>query len=332
MRVLVTGGAGYIGSITTRRLLDAGFSVVVIDSLVRGNRAAIDTRATFVEADISDAAAVREAAEGCDAALHCAGFIEVAESQSKPELYFDNNLRRPLAMMDALVDVGVRAVVFSSTAATYGEPESVPITEDAPTRPVNVYGATKLAFERVLDWYESARGITSVRLRYFNVAGAWPDGSLGEAHDPETHIVPRILASIVGGQRSFEVYGNDYPTPDGTCVRDYIHVCDLADAHKLALEHAVAGGRGVLNLGNGQGFSNLEVVQACAGATGADIDVAFGPRRPGDPAVLVASAARALEVLGWTPQHQGVDTIVADAWLWHRTHPTGYHSALKMVE
>ncbi|MDP2183182.1 MAG: UDP-glucose 4-epimerase GalE [Actinomycetota bacterium] len=332
MRVLVTGGAGYIGSITTRWLLDAGFTVVVLDSLVRGHREAVDDRARFVEADVSDAPAVRDAADGCDAVLHCAGYIEVAESQADPALYVENNLRRPVAMMDALVEAGVGTIVFSSTAATYGEPESIPIAEDARTNPVNVYGATKLAFERVLDWYGTAHGVRSVRLRYFNVAGAWPDGSLGEAHEPETHIVPRILGSIARGTRTFEVYGNDYPTRDGTCVRDYIHVCDLADAHRRALEHAVSGGTGVFNLGNGQGFTNLEVVRACGEACGEEVDITFGPRRSGDPATLVASATRARDALEWCPAHPGIETIVADAWRWHEAHPSGYHSLAKMVE
>ncbi len=318
MRILVTGGAGYIGSITARHLLDAGHEVTVIDSLVRGREEAVDPRARFVRGEIGDAAALDEALPGCDAVMHLAGFIEVAESQSEPGRYFDANVAQPVRMLDAMVRHGVSDIVFSSTAAVYGEPESVPIPEDAPTRPVNVYGATKLMFEQMLDAYATAHGVRSIRFRYFNVAGAWPDGSLGEAHDPETHIIPRILHSMAGGRREFEVYGDDYPTPDGTCVRDYIHVCDLAEAHRLGLERLHAGGGGgVLNLGNGQGYSNLEVVRACADVTGVDVDVSIGPRRPGDPAVLVASAARAGSDLGWKPSRGELAEMIGDAWRWH---------------
>jgi UDP-glucose 4-epimerase len=306
MRVLVTGGAGYIGSITVRALLDAGHEVVVLDTLEKGRREAVDPRATFGLGDVGDAKVVRGALAGVDTVMHLAGFIEVAESQADPARYFDNNVTRPLVMLDEMREAGVGAIVFSSTAAVYGEPTSVPILEDAPTIPVNAYGESKLAFEHELDTAAAAWGLRSVRLRYFNVAGALPDGSLGEAHDPETHIIPRVLGAIAAGERRFEVYGNDYPTADGTCVRDYIHVCDLARAHVLALEHLHAGGRGsVCNLGNGRGYSNLEVVQACAEASDTRIDVVFGPRRAGDPAVLVASAERA--------------AMVADAWRWHQS-------------
>jgi len=318
MRILVTGGAGYIGSITAQRLLDAGHEVVVVDSLIRGHREAVDPRATFVEAEVGDTAALGRALPGCDAVMHLAGLIEVAESQSQPGLYFDANVAQPARMLEAMVACGVRAIVFSSTAAVYGEPSSVPIPEEAPTHPVNVYGATKLMFERLLDWYGAAHGVRSIRLRYFNVAGALPDGSLGEAHDPETHIIPRLLKALAAGDTRFEVFGDDYPTPDGTCVRDYIHVSDLAKAHRLALERLGRGGEGgVFNLGNERGFSNLEVVKVCAEVAGTEVEVVHAPRRAGDPAVLVASSAKARRELEWAPAHADLREIVTDAWRWH---------------
>lgn len=320
MRVLVTGGAGYIGAITTRTLLDAGHEAVVLDTLEKGHREAVDPRAELVVGDVGDRAVVSAALAGVDAVMHLAGYIEVAESQANPERYFDNNVTRPLEMVAAMAERGVDALVFSSTAAVYGEPSSVPIEEDAPTIPVNAYGESKLAFERELDRAATEQGLRSVRFRYFNVAGAWPDGSLGEAHDPETHIIPRILGALADGKRDFEVYGNDYPTVDGTCVRDYIHVCDLARAHVLALEYLHAGGTGVVcNLGNGRGFSNLEVVRACSEVAGVPIEVTFGPRRAGDPAVLVASASRARTVFGWTPQRGELAAMISDAWTWRQS-------------
>jgi UDP-glucose 4-epimerase len=271
MRILVTGGAGYIGSITTRVLLDAGHECVVLDTLEKGHREAIDPRAVLVEGDVGDGAALDVAMPGCDAVMHLAGYIEVAESQSEPERYFRNNSVKPRVMLRSMVYHGVQSIVFSSTAAVYGEPESVPITEDARTNPVSAYGASKLAFETELESYAYAHGIREVRLRYFNVAGAWEDGSLGEAHDPESHLIPRVLRAMAAGQDRFEVFGDDYDTPDGTCVRDYIHVCDLARAHQIALEHPGAGGApgtgGVFNLGNGKGYSNLGA--RCPSSSGA---------------------------------------------------------------
>lgn len=328
MHVLVTGGAGYIGSITVRTLLESGHRVTVLDTLERGHREAVDPRAEFVEGSIADKDAVSSAIEGCDAVLHCAGLIEVAESQSQPERYWQANVAGPLELLHVMAERGVSALVFSSTAAVYGEPETTPIPESARTLPINTYGWSKLAFEAMIESFERAHGLRAVRLRYFNVAGAWPDGSLGEAHEPETHIVPRILRSLAGGQCQFEVFGSDYPTPDGTCVRDYLHVCDLARAHVLALERAHTGQGGeVFNLGSGTGFSNVEVVQACARVTGREVNVTYGPRRAGDPAVLVASSARAEEVLGWRRERGDLDTIVGDAWRWHKSHPGGYQSS-----
>jgi len=325
VRIVVTGGAGYIGSITTRVLLDAGHECVVLDTLERGHAEAVDPRATLVVGSVGDRTVLDQVLPGTDAVMHLAGYIEVAESVAEPEKYMRANTLEPIRMLEAMKAHDVGAIVFSSTAAVYGEPESVPIREDAPTRPVNPYGASKLAFEEVLEGCRAEQTIRSIRFRYFNVAGAWPDGSMGEAHSPETHIVPRVLAALRDGAERFEVFGGDYPTADGTCVRDYIHVRDLANAHRIALERLGAGGgSSVYNLGNGQGYSNLEVVRTCAEVSGRDVEIAIGPRRPGDPAVLVASAEKAGRELGWTPQRGDLADIIGDAWRWHLEHPNGY--------
>jgi len=329
MRILVTGGAGYIGSITVRTLLEAGHEVVVLDSLERGHAEAVDERAELVVAPVGHRGALDSVLPGTDAVMHLAGLIEVAESQREPARYIDANLAQPAVMLEAMIEHDVRSIVFSSTAAVYGEPESVPIPESAPTRPINAYGLSKLAFEHLLEWAAFTHGVSSVRFRYFNVAGAWPDGSLGESHSPETHIAPIALSAIYRGA-PFEVFGNDYPTPDGTCIRDYIHVCDLAQAHLLALEDlgAAAGDSAaqsrVYNLGNGEGYSNLEVVTACAGAVGREAKVEFGPRRAGDPARLVASSEAAHTELGWKPVRCDLETMMTDAWRWHVMNPNGY--------
>lgn len=318
MKLLVTGGAGYIGSITVRLLLDAGHEVTVLDTLERGRREAVDARARLSVGDVGDDRVLDALLPGVDAVMHLAGYIEVAESQTVPERYFRNNVAAPLVMLEAMVRHGVGALVFSSTAAVYGEPESVPIEEGAPLRPINAYGASKLMFEQLLDWFGKIHGLRTVRFRYFNVAGAWPGGSLGEAHDPETHIIPRLLLALAAGETEFEVYGSDYPTADGTCVRDYIHVLDLAEVHRSGLEWLGAGREGgVFNLGNGRGFSNLEVVRTCAQVTSRRVEVKMGPRRRGDPAVLIASNERAQDVLGWTPRRGTLEEIVRDAWDWH---------------
>ena len=325
MRILVTGGAGYIGSITTRVLLDAGHDCVVLDTLERGHRAAVDPRARLVEGSVGDKASLDDALDGCEAVMHLAGYIEVAESVELPERYDWVNAREPLVMLDEMVVRGIDAIVFSSTAAVYGEPETVPITEDAETRPVNPYGASKLAFERSLDEYRENHGLRSIRFRYFNVAGAWPDGSLGEAHDPESHLIPRVLTAMRHGQERFEMFGGDYPTRDGTCVRDYIHVLDLAKAHRIGLESLADGAAGgVFNLGNGRGYTNREVVSTCAEVSELDVEISIGPRRAGDPAMLVASSDRARALLGWEPERGDLRGIVADAWRWHLEHPDGY--------
>ncbi|MBC7266465.1 MAG: UDP-glucose 4-epimerase GalE [Coriobacteriia bacterium] len=317
MRVLVTGGAGYVGSVSVRGLLDAGHEVVVLDTLERGHRWAVDDRADLVVGDVGDPEAVHEALCCTDAVLHCAGYIDVAESVREPERYFENNTEKPKVLLDEMRAAGVDALVFSSTAAVYGEPEEVPIPEDAPLRPVSPYGESKRRFEEALAAAEAEWGLRWAALRYFNVAGATPDGTLGEAHDPETHIIPRVLGAILYADPEFTVFGSDYPTPDGTCVRDYIHVCDLADAHRGALEHLLKGGDSLAcNLGTGRGWSNLEVVRTCSDVTGADVRVVFGPRREGDPAMLVAKPGRAERTLGWTPRRSDLATIVEDAWRW----------------
>lgn len=324
MRVLVTGGAGYIGSHTLRLLLDRGHDCVVLDSLERGWAEAVDPRARLVVGSVGDAEAVDDALEGCEAVIHLAGYIDVAESIGAPDRYRDNNFLAPLALLQGMAARGVSSLVFSSTAAVYGEPVHLPILESDPTEPVNPYGESKLAFEHsVAD--AQADGIRSVVFRYFNVAGAWPGGEIGEAHEPETHIIPGILRALRQGGARFEVFGTDFPTPDGTCIRDYIHVLDIAEAHVAALGHLAAGkDGGVFNLGNGAGFSNLEVVRACGEVTGQAIEVVDGPRRMGDPAVLVASAAKAKDELGWVARRPVLEGMIQDAWAWHLAHPDGY--------
>ena len=320
MRVLVTGGAGYIGAIAARILLDAGYDIAVLDTLERGRRKAVDGRATLFVGDVGDPQIVRAALRDCAAVIHLAGYAEVAESQRFPEKYFDNNVTRPTRMLEEMVCAGVRDIVFSSTCSVYGEPAQVPIIESDTAKPINAYGSSKLEFEALLRQYSAEHALRPLVLRYFNVVGALPDGTLGEHHDPESHIVPLILRAALSGEHRFEVYGNDYPTRDGTCVRDYIHVVDLVNAHRLSLEYLLAGGQPqVVNLGNGQGSSNLEVVDTCSEVTGVHFDIEFGPRRAGDPATLVASNDRAGRVLGWRPE-RGLREAVSDAWRWHRVH------------
>lgn len=325
MRILVTGGAGYIGSITTRMLCDAGHEVVVLDSLERGHRRAVDERATLVLGAVGDGDLLDSILPGIDAVMHFAGYIDVAEAHADPDLYYRKNLAEPSMMLDRMTSIGVRNLVFSSTAAVYGEVDRIPIPEDSRVHPSNAYGASKLALERMIAIAEGAGLVNAIRFRYFNAAGAWPDGSLGEAHVPENHIIPRVLASALGGGECvFHLNGIDYPTSDGTCVRDYIHVVDLADAHVRALAYLEDGGDGlVCNLGCGQGYSNREVMDVCAQVTGREIHMEEAPRRPGDVPTLIASNARAREVLGWRPTRD-LQTIVEDAWRWHQLHPDGY--------
>ena len=309
-KYLVTGGAGYVGSVVAQHLIEAGHEVTVLDNLSTGFREGVPAGATFVEGDIRDAAKWLDSSY--DAVLHFAAFSQVGESVVKPEKYWDNNVGGTMALLAAMREAGVRKLVFSSTAATYGEPEVVPIVETAPTRPTNPYGASKLAVDHMITGEAAAHGLGAVSLRYFNVAGAY--GSCGERHDPESHLIPLVLQVAQGRREAISVFGEDYPTPDGTCVRDYIHVADLTDAHLLAVEAATPGEHLICNLGNGEGFSVRQVIETVRQVTGHPIPEVVAPRRAGDPAALVASAATAREKLGWNPSRADLAGIVADAW------------------
>lgn len=325
MNVLLTGGAGYIGSHVARALAAVGHSPVIYDNLVKGHRAAAGDYA-FVEADVADGDALRAAMRehAIDAVIHLAAYIEAGESVEKPDKYFRNNTIIGLSLLDAMRDVGVGRLVFSSTAAVYGQPERVPIAEDDRLDPINPYGASKLCVEFMLRAYATAYDLGFVSLRYFNVAGADPAGDIGEDHNPETHLIPLILQVPLGKREKVFVFGEDYDTPDGTCIRDFIHVCDLSAAHVLALSAAEAGSVKVYNLGNGEGFSVRQVIDTCREVTGADIPAEPAPRRPGDPPRLVASSRKAMDELGWRPQSPTLAGIVAHAWRWHQAHPEGY--------
>jgi UDP-glucose 4-epimerase len=309
-KYLVTGGAGYVGSVVAQHLLEAGHEVTVLDNLSTGFREGVPAGAAFVEGDIRDATKWLDASY--DAVLHFAAFSQVGESVANPEKYWVNNVGGTTELLAAMREAGVRTFVFSSTAATYGEPQQVPITEDAPTAPTNPYGATKLAVDHMISGECAAHGLAAVSLRYFNVAGAY--GAYGERHDPESHLIPLVLQVAQGRREAISVYGDDYPTPDGTCVRDYIHVADLAEAHLLALGAAAEGEHLICNLGNGNGFSVREVIETVRQVTGHPIPEVIAPRRGGDPAVLVASAEQAKERLGWRPSRADLAGIVADAW------------------
>jgi UDP-glucose 4-epimerase len=323
MRVLVVGGAGYIGSVTVDMLIEDDHQVTVLDSLVSGHAEAINDDAEVVQADVRDEAALNRvlANHNFDAVINYGGYILVAESNQQPGRYFANNVGGTIALLNAMATYGVKRFVFSSSAAVYGEPADVPITEDMPIRPINPYGETKAIVERMLPWYESAFGIRHVSLRYFNAAGA--TDLRGEDHRPESHLIPNVLQVALGKKPAFTLFGTDYPTPDGTCVRDYVHVADLADAHLRALKKT-EDGSGAYNLGICRGFSNREVVDSAARVTGIDIPVEEHPRRLGDPASLVASNALAEAELGWRPEYTDLDSIIASAWRWHQAHPDGY--------
>jgi UDP-glucose-4-epimerase GalE len=323
--ILVTGGAGYIGSHAAKALRQAGYRVVVYDSLVAGHRGALKF-GDFVQGDITDVAAVREALRRYEIAgvMHFAAFLDVGESVREPARYYHNNVVGALTMLEAMVAESVRHFVFSSTCATYGEPIETPIAETHPQQPINSYGETKLAVERALPHFERAYGLHSVALRYFNAAGADPDGEIGEDHSPEIHVIPRAIDAATGGP-GLTVFGDDYPTPDGTCLRDYIHVTDLAAAHVRALDALVDTGKsGAYNLGTGHPHSVREVIDTVERVTGRRVPWTLGPRRPGDPAVLYAAAQKAQAELHWTPRLADLEMIVGTAWEWHRTHPHGY--------
>jgi len=322
VKILVTGGAGYIGSVCVEDLLDRGHEVTVFDNLTEGHRKAVDQRAKFVQGDLADKTAVSSliGAEQPAAVMHFAAKALVGESMQNPYKYFFNNVSCGLNLLDAMVEHGVKRFVFSSTCATYGIPETVPIDEQAPQRPVNPYGESKLIFEKILRWYDQIHGVVFAALRYFNAAGATE--AFGEDHRVETHLIPCVLQVPLGKREHAQVFGTDYPTPDGSCIRDYIHVTDLAQAHALALEVKESG---FFNLGIGGGVSVLEVIEACRKITGKKIPMVTQARRPGDPPRLIASAQKAREVLGWRPQYEQIEDIVSSAWSWHLRYPNGYN-------
>jgi len=336
VRTLVTGGAGYVGGTVAALLASQTHHTTVLDNLSHARREMVPEGVEFIQGDLDDRALIEKVFKSAktegkpfDAVLHFAALIEAGESMVRPELYFRNNTASTLALLEAVIAEGPRRFVFSSTAAVYGEPESVPIKEDACLRPTNVYGESKLIVETMLDWFHRIHGLRSVSLRYFNVAGA-PEGpggiTRGEAHEPESHLIPQILDVALGRRQSIRIYGDDYPTPDGTCIRDYIHVSDLADAHLLALTalecDAAARSRLIFNLGNGQGFSVREVIESARRVTGHPIPAEIHPRRPGDPAVLVASSEKAICDLGWQPRYAKLDDIIRTAWSWHQKRYT----------
>jgi UDP-glucose 4-epimerase len=326
--VLVTGGAGYIGSHAVKALLARGETVVVYDNLSQGHREAVSGDAILVEGDIHDTARLKAALQthGVDSVMHFAAWLAVSDSVTDPAAYYRNNVIGALSVLDALIAADVRHLVFSSTCAVFGVPSTTPIVEDLPKRPINAYGETKLAIELALPHYDKAYGLRSIALRYFNAAGADPDGELGEDHSPEIHVIPRAIDAALG-RGSFSIFGDDYPTPDGTCLRDYVHVTDLASAHVLALEALRAGAHSnTFNLGNGRPTSVRDVVNSVERVTGKKVPVDMGTRRAGDPPALYASSDRAKRELGWQPMLEEIDVIVETAWRWRAAHPNGYAS------
>lgn len=329
MAILVLGGAGYIGSHMVDRLVETGQEkVVVVDNLVTGHRAAVHPDAVFYEGDLADQDFMRKVFKenpDVDAVIHFAAYSLVAESMEKPLKYFDNNTSGMVKLLEVMNECGVKYIVFSSTAATYGIPEEIPILETTPQNPINPYGESKLMMETIMKWSDKAYGIKYVPLRYFNVAGAKPDGSIGEDHGPETHLLPIILQVAQGVREKIMIFGDDYNTPDGTNVRDYVHPFDLADAHLLAVEYLRKGNESTaFNLGSSTGFSNLQILEAARKVTGKEIPAEKADRRPGDPDTLIASSEKARTVLGWKPQFDNIEKIIQSAWAWHSSHPKGY--------
>ncbi|MGG1675625.1 UDP-glucose 4-epimerase GalE [Neobacillus sp. NRS-1170] len=327
MSILVLGGAGYVGSHAVYQLIDQGFQVIVIDNLQTGHRDAVHSEARFYEGDIRSREFMRSAfeKEKIEAILHFAANSLVGESMVEPLKYFDNNVYGTQIVLEMMKEFGVKHIVFSSTAAVYGEPKEVPITEEAQTMPTNTYGETKLAMEKMIAWCEKAFGIKYVSLRYFNVAGSRGDGQIGEDHNPETHLIPVVLEAALGKRPAVTIFGDDYDTADGTCVRDYVHVEDLIEAHLLALKLLQNGGEShIFNLGSSQGFSVNEIVETARMVTGIDIPVQMGERRSGDPSTLIASSEKAGQVLGWNPSRTSIQQIINDAWNWHKHNPNGY--------
>jgi len=323
MNILVTGGAGYIGSATAEALTKAGHAVTVYDSLVTGYPQAVPTDATFVQADLSDSHALIETLtrEKFDAVMHFAAFIEAGESMKEPGRFFQNNFTNSLILMENAIRAGVKRLVFSSTAAVYRSSDE-PLTEESPLGPINVYGQTKLMVEQALEWYRQIHGLHYASLRYFNACGALP--GRGEAHQPESHLIPLVLRVPLGQNESISIFGTDYPTPDGTCIRDYIHIADLVSAHLLALEGLRERDQMIYNLGSGNGYSVREVIETAREVTAHRIPAVENPRRLGDSAILVASSEKIKRELGWKPQHDNLHEIVTSAWAWHKWHPKGY--------
>ncbi len=321
MKIFVVGGAGYIGSVCAELLLNKGHEVGIFDNLSEGHRGAVDSRSTFIQGELADRRQIDAAISRMrpDAVMHFAANALVGESMQNPSKYFRNNVCNGLNLLDAMVAAGIRRIVFSSTCAIFGPPERLPIDETAPTRPINPYGESKLAFEKILRWYDEIHGLKFVCLRYFNASGA--SDKFGEDHQPETHLIPTVLRVALGAKPSVEIYGTDYDTSDGTCVRDYIHILDLAQAHIQALG---ATGSGCYNLGTGGGSSVREVIDACRRITGRKIETIEKPRRPGDPPRLIASSVKIKKELGWQPQFQSLDAIIESAWKWHQKFPRGY--------
>ncbi len=326
MRIFVTGGAGYVGSHTVKALITAGHEVTVFDSLTAGHRDAVDPAAAFIKGDLSDGRAVGEALRHgrFDGVIHFAAFLNVGESVEKPLMYYRNNVVNTLHLLEAMQAANLKRIVFSSTCAVYGEPDTLPITEDLPKGPINPYGATKLAVEGMLRDSAGAWGLAAVALRYFNAAGAAADGSIGEDHHPELHLIPLVLQVALGQRENIRIFGTDYPTPDGTCVRDYIHVDDLAAAHVKAIEGARPGVFEAYNVGTGRGNSVREIIDACRAVTGHAIPAIEEARRPGDPPSLYADASRIRERFGWTARYMDVRETIESAWRWHSAHPAGY--------
>ncbi len=327
MSILVCGGAGYIGSHTVYKLIKQGKDVVIVDNLQSGHMEAVHPEAKFYKGDIRDAEFLDKVfnENSIEAVIHFAANSLVGESVEKPLLYFNNNVYGMQILLESMIKHNIKNIVFSSTAAVYGEPERVPILEDDDTNPTNPYGETKLTMEKMMKWCNKAYGIDYVALRYFNAAGSLGDGTIGEDHNPETHLIPLILQVPLKKREAITVFGTDYDTPDGTCIRDYIHVLDLADAHIKAVEYLQAGkGSNVFNLGNGVGFSVKEMIEAAKEVINGDITVVYGNRRAGDPAQLIASSEKAQKLLGWTPVHTDVKSIIKDAWIFHKAHPNGF--------
>ena len=322
-KIFVTGGSGYIGSVVVRRLLERGYEVTVFDNIERGHRCNVPKEVKLIVGDLRNDGEIKEAMDEVrpDAVMHFAAYALVGESMAHPMMYFENNVKGGVNLLGAMEKTGCKRIIFSSTCASYGVPDSLPIEETTPQSPTNPYGQSKLMFEQMCLWLQQTKGFKPTFLRYFNAAGAVPDLNLGEDHAPETHIIPNVLKVALGQKEYVEVYGIDYPTPDGTCVRDYVHIEDLCSAHILALEKEALG---AFNLGTGNGISVKEIVETCRKVTGHPIPVKLCPRRPGDPPALYASGNKAREVLGWNPTHSDIETVVRDAWLFHKNHPNGW--------